>query len=486
MSGETIECYVSIEVDAHNVICANGVHQVVLSVWYKFSRDGAAVPGVGKENVKIELVNQETGLPLGGYAEWLSSEQEGYSRFFERREGELGSKPGDAAGYVQAKVYVSHALRREGEGAMLVGARVFVSDPQTPEVAYIGRSEHGVCVHWRSMDQLGWESFQASDPVVISHPGELDDGFRASGEYYNAGSGNLWRSANIYIKFKDPNKSVSKWDYSPSNSYNIYSTRRYGYYETAAYIWPFEGKFGDEFQDGTVDLWFPSGFESYTTSFQPGSGFVITLVSYVRLNYPVYSDDSASYYNDAITIHDELGSPIELYLNQIIPNRWIDIKKPNNEFSAIVLGNGQNQLSGRSNVYGRMKNYQYGYAWQHSDSAADSTIKCDGSSSGDIGYAFIVGNAGNQNGSLWNGRMGWNFCSPGDTDNYGDRLVYCNCDGSAVIMNYYPVWDCHGFCIAYAGQTGFMKGGVSGSHVMWISGSGDFEDRFVWCFEPKW
>ncbi|WP_157664473.1 hypothetical protein [Bordetella genomosp. 9] len=487
-----VECHIFLEDGAHNELYANGGHQVPLAVWYRLSRDGKVLHNVDPAQVHIQLFDRETGCPLVG--EWHWSTEKFCTTFLDRKEGETGSKPDDQVGYVKRMVYVSHEMNLEGEGSVLVDARAFWIDPATPHRAFIGRTESPVRVHWRKGYLLAASDLQFSAPQVVRHPGQLDDDARSSSGPDTRGIDNLWRSANIYVTFKDSSMSILKWDV-PSTYSGIYTTRRYGHYETAAYIWPYEGKSGTETQTGTIYLWFPSpdGCQTRTTEFQPGNGLVITLVTYVRLDAEVYND--LPHGDDKITIYDNFGSATTLFLNEIIPNKWTDITKSPNPFSPTAIQDAPNRLTSRSTGYSRLRNYYLGYANNvgYARNAGSDGIPCDGGPGNGAEYAIMLTPYSTTTGLPWSGFYGQIINS---AIGWCDWVVYFGDPDPNYppwIFDFYPAWNADGFCLATnVPGLGYNYLRVDFGELfgagdpMALASTGTADDFFVWCFEPKW
>lgn len=513
MTGKyAIDCHIYLEDTTCNVLHANGGHQVPLSVFYKIflEEDGSPSAESDKtpEKVQIELFNLETGQPLN-LEGWKWSWEEGCTTPLAREASEVGSKPENETGYVKRTVYLSHEISREGQGSVLVGARIHFRDPEEKRTLSVGPSVQGVRVHWLAMKIYGWEAFQASAPVPSAHTGQKPDNWRGSNtnDQSDEKIENLWRAAHVFIKFKDESKSVTRLEISHLAETWPYARRAFGYYQTDAYIWSFASPPQGEQQRWIFFNW-PSDLESYSVAFNPGNGFVITLVTYVNIFHPVHEDiewlNAPSF--DVITVYDENDTPITLYLNGYIPNKWTDVlnnrsdHSGDNNFSAVIIGNAPNRLSQRSVSDAVMKNLQY----------KDKFVKADRKPpEGDDEFPYFICNADEpwtfsfavkplDNNSYQRGHIN----IPAALDNSDGNMKSTEISGriyftwsldnaAAITYRFSPVWDKDGFCISMKAPPAF---GDKYVYVIADTPSGPYlfaslypysGDSSVWFFEPK-
>lgn len=481
----SIDCHVAIENGGGNVVYANGNHQVALTVWFKLQAVDESTCLESSEDfieriAHISLVDLEKDVPFESEQGWAQSPvAKQWSTYVERRQGEYGSKPEDESGYIKKTIYLSHALNYEGGSKDLVGVQVFIPASHLGEDV-LATSNEGIRIYREPVRKYLWMDFVV-EPQTVS----IDDSsyYWGNGDNYR----NLWRSRNYTVKFNPntyPNKKVSRVDYSsgyPVGSGRIYSTRMNEFYEIDGYIWPFNG--AQNQREATILLSFPGNTVYQQFTFSDGGGFTITLASFVKTStWPV--DDSvneAMNTSTEVTVYDEKGTQIYLYLNQVIPTSWKAIRNDQDSFSTKLLGN------------------------DNSNTVVSKVVKTFSWRNGSGGYMFptygdendenssYLANCGNGAASYYRqAAFGTNQAQVQIQDTLG-RWHYISMwthDGKVFAVNdasnwtFYPKWDVNGFCISfYNGKiarfihsrdstVAYGEGQSNDSHYVWYIDTG--------------
>jgi hypothetical protein len=351
------------------------------------------------------------------------------------------------------------------------------------------------------MNMHGTQETFADDYIWLlesrQHTGQEPDNYRGSSSGFS-GEDNQWRSANIYIKFKDQSKSITKWAYTPTDPNNpIFAKRRYGFYETVAYIWPYDATLIGTIVKKTITLAWPQGDQTREIDVSYENGIPITIVSYVALNTYV-SDDTNFNYSDQLAITDgEGGGTTRNYcLNTQIPNQWLTI---NNAFSTppangeslpvapwpVILDNS-NPPSGivresaflknvsvtdGSHVWGSMSNWWYKNGT--GTTSADHMFLDNNTGGGKNRYAWIVTDAKvYMLPHYWYGGVSGNYYKM-----YGV--------GPGYVPAYFdPAWDVGGFCFLIHAANANYIAGISDNFVACALNSATDDNSFVWYFVP--
>jgi hypothetical protein len=361
-----IDCHICLDDAIGNVVCANGNHQLALTVYYRLVADETPGPVdhvKSQPAIEISLIDQKTGYPLGERAGgWTwSTKRSIYNLTAERKPGEAGSRPEELTGYTRMTVYLSHALVHEHEESTLVGVIACCRD--APEKQ--GRSVQGVRVFRRPAKSYSTRDFTVSAPQTLGNP--EDDIYQWSND---ADYRNCWRYAHYFIQFTDPKKSVLKVEYnsrSPETATVPYVQRRICLYETSAYIWPFEAPPVGQ-RNVKFDLTLPDSTQKEVDlSFDQDKGFVITIVTCLNPSLPSSQEPDSLNPSGSITVYDEQGTASYLFLNQIIPPNWAEI----NAGTFAPLSDYPTQLSPLSQMNVTWSNCKYGSI------TVDTWIRCN-------------------------------------------------------------------------------------------------------------
>lgn len=485
-----IDCHIGLEDGSHNVLRANGGHQVALSVWYKVISDEtgeSAVRNQAQENARISLFNVETGLPLEVDGGWRWSMEEVCTFPLERRESERGSQPADEAGYAKKKVYLTHTEDWEKDGAVLVGVQISSFDPESYGLV-TGRSVHGVRVHRLPRTTFNWTDFTVTGPVIVhgSVDEDADYHWDADSDY-----GNLWRAVNFTITFKSPSKAVTSVEYSNDNYSGVYSTRRRNLYEVSGYVWP--PNIQGESQEETLRIWFANGYQDKTIRFNPGKGFVITLLCFVKASAYPLEDFDGNMYSNKVIVYDEETSATTLYLDQRIPYLWTrilgNVDESGKPFSPHILSDVDTpRLPAKTVKETKIINSQYGYADPNCEKG-QYLLTNDGFSEDRKGKFLVsyVSDAVNVKiqGYLCEGP--WMDVTVQTTEDHDHDVHVISWDSYAPFY-LYPKWDHDGFCLSVwafkFGRRSVKAGEDSNNHNWYASAWNETRERYIWTFRP--